>query len=64
MRVDIGCRLRGETRVQMRVDDVAGNGPGPIIFCSPRRMTPFNVKKQGFKARVDDMAGNSINACR
>jgi hypothetical protein len=35
----LGCRLTQEKRVQMRVDDVAGNGCGR--YCSPRHEMPF-----------------------
>ena len=35
-----GCRLTQETRVLMRVNDVAGNGPA--IYCSPRHRMPLN----------------------
>jgi len=31
----------------MRVDDVAGNGPG--IYCSPRHRMPFNSRNEGSK---------------
>ena len=33
-----GCRFIQETRVQIAVDDVAGNGPSR--YCSPRRRVP------------------------
>ena len=40
----------------MRVDDVAGDGPGR--YCSPRHRMPFNSTKRWFEMRVDDVAGN------
>ena len=37
----------------MRIDDVAGNGPGR--HCSPCHRMPF---ESGFNMRVDDVAGH------
>jgi len=42
----------------MRVDDVAGNGPGRN--CPPRHRMPFNPSNEGSDA-MDDVAGNILS---
>jgi hypothetical protein len=41
----IGCHFTQETRVRMRVDNAAGNGPGICFCCSPRHMVPVDSQE-------------------
>jgi len=40
----------------MRIDDVAGSGPGS--HCSPRHKIPCDSLNKGYRTHVDDVAGD------